>query len=79
MKAHVKNKTIFITGPSVGIGRETALKFARAGCNLAITYYKDKEEAMEVADKCRRLGAKETEVVQLNLMDDQSIRLSAAY
>lgn len=76
MKQDKKIKTIFITGSNMGIGKETALKFAREGCNLAITYYKDRDEAFEVFDECRRLGAKEIQVVQLNLVDDQSIRLA---
>ena len=63
-----------ITGSSIGIGRETAFKFAKEGCRLILTYYKDKSEGLAVAKKCMELGASEVIVLQLNVMDDKSIR-----
>jgi citronellol/citronellal dehydrogenase len=35
--SNLKNKTIFITGASRGIGREMALRFARDGANIVVT------------------------------------------
>ena len=35
--SNLKNKTIFITGASRGIGREIALRFARDGANIVVT------------------------------------------
>jgi NAD(P)-dependent dehydrogenase (short-subunit alcohol dehydrogenase family) len=34
--SNLKNKTIFITGASRGIGREIALRFARDGANIVV-------------------------------------------
>ena len=34
--SHLKNKTLFITGASRGIGKEIALKAARDGANIVI-------------------------------------------
>ncbi|HOP50252.1 MAG TPA: SDR family NAD(P)-dependent oxidoreductase [Ignavibacteriales bacterium] len=34
---NLKNKIVFITGASAGIGKATAYKFAEAGCNLVLT------------------------------------------
>lgn len=70
----LKNKVVLITGSSVGIGREDAFKFSRAGCRVAITYYKDREDAEEAAKKCMDLGAADAFVVYLNVMDDASIK-----
>jgi citronellol/citronellal dehydrogenase len=35
--SNLRNKTIFITGASRGIGREMALRFARDGANIVVT------------------------------------------
>lgn len=67
-------KTILVTGGSIGIGREDALAFAKEGHNIALTYYKDKEEAQQVVDLCLKEGATDAVSVYLNLMDSVSIR-----
>jgi 3-oxoacyl-[acyl-carrier protein] reductase len=74
MTDNLKDKVVLITGSSVGIGRETAYEFAKEGCKLAVTYYQDKEEAEEIAEKCLAVGAPEVLVTQLNITDDDSIR-----
>jgi len=71
---HLAGKTVVITGASLGIGREIAFKFAKEGCSLALTYYKDKSQAMDVGRKCRELGAKQVLVLHLNVGDEKSIR-----
>src|SRR5258708_9402935 len=35
--SNLKNKTIFISGATRGIGREIALRFARDGANIVVT------------------------------------------
>ena len=70
----LKNKVVFITGSSLGIGKETAFKFAEEGCKVIVTYYKDKNEGMAVAKKCMELGASGILVLQLNVMEDKSIK-----
>ncbi len=54
-----EEKVVFITGSSIGIGRETAFKFAEAGWKIVVSYYKDEKEAKETAKKCFELGAKD--------------------
>ncbi|HLC65649.1 MAG TPA: SDR family oxidoreductase [Candidatus Nanoarchaeia archaeon] len=70
----LKGKVVVITGSSLGIGRETAFKFAREGCRLAITYYKDKEEGVKTSKECLALGASDCILLQLNVKDDKSIK-----
>ena len=50
-------KSILITGSSHGIGAACAEAFAREGYDVGINYNKSPEGAMEVAEKCRALGA----------------------
>lgn len=70
----MKNKVVLITGSSIGIGREDAFRFSQAGCKVAITYYKDREDAEKTAKKCMDLGAADAFVFYLNVMDDASIK-----
>jgi len=70
----MKGKVVFITGSSLGIGRETAFKFAEEGSKIIVTYYKDKKYAFDVAKKCMELGASDVLVLGLNLMDNKNIK-----
>ncbi len=70
----LKGKIVLITGSSIGIGAATAEAFSREGSTVVITYYHDEKEAKQVEKECIKLGANETQVIQLNVMDDASIR-----
>lgn len=48
--------TVLITGASRGIGRATAVCFARAGYDVAFCYSKDEEGARRTAELIRREG-----------------------
>lgn len=52
----LKGKTALITGGSRGIGRATAILFAQAGADVAITYQSRQEAAFEVKRKIESLG-----------------------
>jgi len=70
----LKRKVVLITGSSIGIGREDAFAFAKEGCKVIVTYFKDGKEARAVQKKCLGLGAGDVFVVKLNVMDDESIK-----
>ncbi len=50
------NKTVLITGASRGIGRETALAFARAGYQVAANYHQSYEQALSLCAEVRAFG-----------------------
>lgn len=54
----IKDQTALITGGSRGIGRATALLFARAGANVAINYVSDDSSANETVMGCRAEGVR---------------------
>ena len=67
------NPLAILTGASRGIGRETALRFARAGYRLLLGYRRDAEAAAALAAECRGLGAPEARAHELDLEDPASI------
>jgi len=67
-----KNTTIVITGASSGIGRATALRFARKGTSLVLAARRA-AALEEVADACRQQGA-EALVVPTDTSDEMAVR-----
>ena len=73
MSTDLTGKSVLVTGASIGIGRETALRFAAAGCRVALTYFEHRAEAEEVVQRCLGLGAPDAFAVSLQLADEDSI------
>ena len=74
MTVELANRVVLITGASIGIGREIALKFAAEGCRLALTYLEHRAEAEETARLCLGLGSPDVLVLPLEATDDDSVR-----
>lgn len=73
MDLGLKDKTVLITGGSSGIGKETALTFAREdGVQIVVTYFKGKQAAQELVDTINNSGNKSL-AVPLALADFSSI------
>lgn len=60
--ASVRNRRVLVTGASTGIGEQLAYKYAELGARLVLTARRVKA-LREVADRCRRLGSPNVEVV----------------
>jgi NAD(P)-dependent dehydrogenase (short-subunit alcohol dehydrogenase family) len=67
-----EDKTVIVTGASSGIGRATALAFARQGAAVAVAD-KDQGAGREVAAEARRLGGK-AEAVRVDLCREVEVR-----
>jgi len=68
----IKNKVVLVTGASTGIGKDTALEFAREGAKVVITYNSHKKEAESVFKDCKKLG--ECLFIKLDVTDICSIK-----
>jgi 3-oxoacyl-[acyl-carrier protein] reductase len=69
----MRNKVVLITGSSNGIGRETAFTFAADRAAVIVTYCNDEQAGHETEKRCRELGASDTALVKLDLMDNESM------
>ncbi|MEK6211291.1 MAG: NAD(P)-dependent oxidoreductase [Pseudomonadota bacterium] len=76
--SNLKNKTIFITGASRGIGREIALRFARDGANIVVTgktadpHPKLKGTIFATAEEVEGLGGRALPL-KLDIRDENSV------
>lgn len=75
MPRAIKDSVIVITGASSGIGRATALEFARQGATLLLAARRE-AALQEVATECHRLGGQAL-VVPTNVTDEEAVKALA--
>src|ERR1700761_1266960 len=56
-----------------GIGKATALLLAKSGCNIALHYNSDAQQASDIVDEIRALGVK-ADAFKANLISNDEIR-----
>lgn len=73
MSGVFKDKVALITGGARGIGRATALKFAKHGTDIAIVYYNSVDEAQTLVQEIQDMGRKAV-AIQANVADAASVQ-----
>ena len=66
-------KKILVTGASGGIGSQTAVAFAKCGCDVALHYSKNSEKAESLAEKLTNEYGIYTFTVQADVSDYESV------
>ena len=69
----LESKKALVTGSSRGIGRATALAFAREGADVVIHYRRQKDQAEAVAEEVRAMG-REALVIPAELESSEEIQ-----
>ncbi len=69
----LNDRVALVTGSAVGTGRETALAFARGGCDVVVNYSRSQAEAEETAAMVTRLGRKAL-CLKADVADDAAVR-----
>ncbi|MCP0913840.1 MULTISPECIES: enoyl-[acyl-carrier-protein] reductase FabL [Legionella] len=67
------DRVALITGGARGIGRATALKLAKAGCDIAIVYYNSSDSAQALVGEIQALGRRAL-AIQGNVADHASVK-----
>jgi len=73
VELRIDGKVALITGADSGIGRGIALGLAKAGADVTVCYYTDREGAEQTAAACRELG-RTAIVAQGDVGDEQAVR-----
>ena len=67
------NKVAIVTGSGRGIGKATALLFAKEGAKVVVNYIKSKKEADDVVNQIKKLGS-EAIAVQCDVSQENQVK-----
>ncbi len=69
----LKNKIALITGASRGIGRSTALLFAKEGAKVAVNYFSSENEAKSVVEEIKKIGS-EAIAIKCDVSNEEQVK-----
>jgi 3-oxoacyl-[acyl-carrier protein] reductase len=69
----LKNKVAIITGSSRGIGKATALLFAKEGAKIVVNYSSSENEANRVVDEIKTLGS-DAMCIKCDVSDEKQVK-----
>lgn len=70
---NISGKLVLVTGASRGLGEATAIAFADKGCDVLITYLKQKDKALSVVSTLKQHGVN-SEAFQADIASKTSVR-----
>jgi enoyl-[acyl-carrier protein] reductase III len=70
---NLEGKTAVITGSGRGIGRGIALALASRGCNVAVNFFRRRDDAEQTAAEIEALGVKAA-VIRANVAKEEEVR-----
>lgn len=73
MTPDLTGKNAVITGSGRGIGRGIALSLAQRGCNVAVNFFRHREDAEQTAAEAEALGVKAA-IIKANVAKEDEIR-----
>ena len=68
-----KNKVVIVTGSSRGIGKATALEFAKEGANVVVNFNNSKKEADSVVNSIKKIGA-DSIAIKCDVSDEKQVK-----
>ncbi|MBI3259238.1 MAG: 3-oxoacyl-ACP reductase FabG [Ignavibacteriae bacterium] len=68
-----KNKVVLVTGSSRGIGKATAIEFAKEGAKVVVNYNKSKNEAESVVNDIKKLGS-DAISIKCDVSDEKQVK-----
>lgn len=68
-----KDKIVLVTGSSRGIGRATALLFAKEGAKVIVNYHTSEKEAGKVVDAIKKIGS-DAIALQCDVGDEKEVK-----
>ena len=70
---NLKGKTAIVTGSSRGIGKAIAMRLARDGANVVVTYHSSQDKAEEIVKEIKDKGV-DAIALQVNVREIESVR-----
>ncbi len=69
----LKNKIALITGSSKGVGKATALLFAKEGAKVVVNYLSSEKEAISVVEEINKIGS-EAIVIKCDVSQEDQVK-----